>query len=239
MIVIAGHLEFADPAERDAVIEAAGPLLAPTLEEPGCRAYAFTADPCIDVRVQVFECWDDTPSLAGHFEHPNYTGMREVLRQGTRTATEIEKFRIPISEPVYDDTFTPRADFFTAGDPAPTVANIIIAGQIDYADRTQRDGAIAAGLAFQQATRDEEPGCQAYCFSPDPAVDTRIAIFELWDDEKALAAHFEHPNYFSMREVFGSFAGMRADARKYGVDLREPVYDDTRTARADFFTAPG
>ena len=30
-----------------------------------------------------------------------------------------------------------------------------------------------------------------------------------------------------------------ADNRKYRVDLSEPVYDDTHTPRADFFTLEG
>ena len=37
--------------------------------------------------------------------------------------------------------------------------------------------------------------------------------------------------------AFGSFGLIAADTKKYRVDLEEPVYDETFTPRADFFTA--
>ena len=114
---------------------------------------------------------------------------------------------------------------------------IIIAGTIDFDSTDNRDQAIEVGRPLQQATRDEEPGCEAYCFAPDPCVDTRIQVYELWTDEPSLAAHFQHQNYFNMRDALGQCGIVGADNHKYRCDLKEPVYDDTRTARADFFTA--
>ena len=114
---------------------------------------------------------------------------------------------------------------------------IIIAGTIDFASEADRDNAVEVGRPLQQASRDEEPGCLAYCFAPDPCVDTRIQVYELWSDEASLAAHFEHPNYHNMRDALGRCGIVGADNRKYRCDLSEPVYDDTRTPRADFFTA--
>ena len=114
---------------------------------------------------------------------------------------------------------------------------IIIAGTIDIADASQRDACIAASLPHQMATRAEEPGCRAYCFGADPGVAGRIQVYELWDDEPSLAAHFEHANYTEMRSTLGGFGPLVADNRKFRCDLAEPVYDQTRTPRADFFTA--
>ena len=114
---------------------------------------------------------------------------------------------------------------------------IIIAGTIDLADPTQRDRCMIETASLQQATRDDEPGCLAYCFAPDPCVDGRIQVYELWADEASLAAHFHHENYLNMRTRLGQFGLKGADNRKYRCDLSEPVYDDTRTPRADFFTA--
>lgn len=113
---------------------------------------------------------------------------------------------------------------------------IIIAGTIDFSGLAERDEAVSAGAPLQQATRDEEPGCLAYCFAPDPCVDHRIQVYELWQDEASLAAHFQHQNYFDMRTLLGGLGITAADNRKYRCDLSEPVYDDTMTARADFFT---
>ncbi len=114
---------------------------------------------------------------------------------------------------------------------------IIIAGTIDFKDREHRDLAVEKSQPLQQATRDDEPGCQAYCFAPDPCVDNRVQVYELWDDQASLAAHFDHPNYHNMRIMLGENGLTGADNSKYRCDLSEPVYDDTRTARADFFTA--
>ena len=113
---------------------------------------------------------------------------------------------------------------------------IIIAGTIDLADPNKCDAAIAQARALQQKTRDEEPGCLAYVFSPDPCVAGRIVVFELWRDEASLAAHFRHPNYTNMRDALGAIGLRGADNNKYRVDLSEPVYDEKRVPRADFFS---
>ncbi len=114
---------------------------------------------------------------------------------------------------------------------------IIIAGHFDFVDGATRDAAVAASAAPQQATRDDEPGCLAYSFSSDPCIDNRMLVYELWTDTESLAAHFVHPNYDGMREVLRTFERVGGEALKYRCDLREPVYDDTPIARADFFTA--
>ena len=57
---------------------------------------------------------------------------------------------------------------------------IVIAANIDFASAAHRDRAVAESAPVQQATRDEEAGCQAYCFAPDPCVPTRIQVYELW-----------------------------------------------------------
>ena len=115
---------------------------------------------------------------------------------------------------------------------------IIIAGTLEYASREARDGAVAAGRDLQEATRRDEPGCLAYVFAADPVLPTVMQVYELWENEASLAAHFNHPNYFDMRTVLGQFerVGIPAIA-KYRCDLSEPVYDRTFTPRADFFTA--
>lgn len=114
---------------------------------------------------------------------------------------------------------------------------ITIAGTIDFDRAENRDRAVEVSKPLQQATRDEEPGCEAYFFAADPCRDTRVLVYELWADEASLAAHFTHQNYFSMRDALGRSGMVGADISKYRCDLKEPVYDNTRTPRADFFTA--
>jgi quinol monooxygenase YgiN len=115
---------------------------------------------------------------------------------------------------------------------------IIIAGIIDLADPSRRDEALRIAAPLQQKTRDEEPGCHAYVFAPDPCVPGRICVYERWEDEASLAAHFQHANYFNMRTALGQIGFAKADNNKFRIDWIEPVYDETRTPRADFFTEP-
>ncbi len=113
---------------------------------------------------------------------------------------------------------------------------IIIAGTIDLADPSRIGEAMERAKPLQQATRDDEPGCHAYVFSLDPCVEGRIAVYELWEDEASLAAHFEHENYHNMGGMLRDIALAGADNNKFRCDYKEPVYDETATPRADFFT---
>lgn len=114
---------------------------------------------------------------------------------------------------------------------------IIVAGYLDFVDRAARDGALAEGAALQKSTREEEPGCEAYCLSADPVLDNRVLVHEVWADRASLAAHFEHPYFQQMRAVFHRFERTGGEVRKYRCDLSEPVHDDAGYVRADFFTA--
>jgi len=85
------------------------------------------------------------------------------------------------------------------------------------------------------ATRREEPGCRAYCFAPDPAVPTRIQVYELWDDSDSLAAHFRHPNYQRMVELLRE-ANVRSSANQaYLAERSEPVYGPNGEKKTRFF----
>ncbi|MEM7018670.1 MAG: antibiotic biosynthesis monooxygenase [Pseudomonadota bacterium] len=112
---------------------------------------------------------------------------------------------------------------------------IIIAATIDYATQEDRDAAVAASLDFQQATRDDEPGCQAYCFAPDPCVPTRIQVHEAWDDGASVAAHLKHQNYFNMRETLGKYGLVNAWNQMYLISEQEGVYDENGQPREVIF----
>ena len=115
------------------------------------------------------------------------------------------------------------------------VALVIVAGTIGFASREARDGAVAASVGLQRSTRDDEPGCLAYSFAADPVDPTVVQVYELWTDERSLAAHFEHSNYTAMRAILREFprSGQSVTA-KYRVDAREPVYAPDGTPRAAF-----
>ena len=72
---------------------------------------------------------------------------------------------------------------------------------MEFASQSDRDEAVALVADVQRLTREEEPGCHDYCFAPDPAVPTRLQVYELWEDSDSLAAHFEHPYYEQMASL--------------------------------------
>jgi len=236
MIIITATFTLADPANRSDAVEKATPLQQATRDdEAGCRSYVFSPDPCANDRVVVFELWEDRDSLAAHFDHQNYYNMGSMFGEVGLASAESQKWRVTAEEPVYDETPKARADFFTCEAQSPDEA-IIIAGYIDLHDPTERADLLAASAPFQLATRNEESGCRMYVFSGDPCRDERIEVVEIWDDMESLAAHFDHENYFNMGNLIRSTSGRDSNHRKYRCDYSEPVYDESRRARADFFT---
>ncbi len=112
---------------------------------------------------------------------------------------------------------------------------IIISGTIEI-DPANREAALTAGRELEAATR-RQPGCLDYVWTVDGLSDSTIYVYERWESEEALSAHFKGPNYNGMRAVLGSYGLRGANVAKHRVDLSEPVYDSTGTARPDFFTA--
>ncbi len=101
---------------------------------------------------------------------------------------------------------------------------IIVTATLSFATQADRDAAVAASARVQHVTRDE-PGCQAYCFAPDPAEPAHIQVYELWTDADSLTAHFRHPNYMDMVQLLRSNPGFLASANQlWAAEHRGPVY---------------
>lgn len=112
MILVAGTVDVA-PDVRDKALTDARPLIEAALAEPGCRAYAWTADLSVPGRICVFEEWDDEASLIAHLAAEPYRNMLAHLSGVGILGAETRKFRIDLAEPVYDPEGKPRGDFFT------------------------------------------------------------------------------------------------------------------------------
>ena len=111
---------------------------------------------------------------------------------------------------------------------------IIVVARLVFETEEARDAAVAATVSVQAATREEERGCQMYCFGPDPAVPTEIQVYELWDDAESLDAHFKHPNYGAMVEALHGVSGfVESVNRLYVADDRGTVYGDDGAPRID------
>ena len=115
---------------------------------------------------------------------------------------------------------------------------IIVSATLDFASEADRDRAVALTSPVQAATRNEEAGCHAYCFAADPAVPTRIQVYELWEDEPSLVAHFKHANYEAMKDALGGVGIVDTENQMYLIERHEPVYDAQGMPRETFFDGP-
>ena len=114
MIIVVAKLRFASQADRDRAVELSAPVQKATRdEEAGCRAYCFAADPCEPTDIQVYELWDDSPSLAAHFNHPNYQAMVELLGGVGLVESVNRAYLTERDEPVYHDNGEKKEAFFT------------------------------------------------------------------------------------------------------------------------------
>lgn len=117
---------------------------------------------------------------------------------------------------------------------------IIITATLSFETEADRDNAVALTAPVQKATRDDEPGCLAYCFAADPAEPDHIQVYELWTDADNLAKHFDHPNYAKMVEVLHNCGGfVSSENRLYLADDRGTVYGDDGKFRIDAIQANG
>ncbi|RIL08100.1 MAG: antibiotic biosynthesis monooxygenase [Proteobacteria bacterium] len=98
---------------------------------------------------------------------------------------------------------------------------IVVAGEIDI-DPAHRDGAVAAAVRMMEATRGE-PGCISYAFSADLAEPGRFRIFEEWESQQALDAHFAAPHMAAFQRAVAGFGVRRIAIQRYEVSSVGPV----------------
>jgi quinol monooxygenase YgiN len=112
------------------------------------------------------------------------------------------------------------------------MAKIVIAAQIDL-DPARRAEALASAKPHIDAAL-AQPGCLADAWSADGHDPARVNVFEEWESEEALAAHFAGQAYAGMRDHIGRFGLTGAASRKYRVDAEGPVYNAAGVATEAF-----
>lgn len=113
MIIVVAALEFDNQEDRDKAVEVTRDVqLATREDEDGCHAYCFAADPSVPTRIQVYELWEDSDSLAAHFKHPNYDKMVEVLGSAGVRQSINQAYLTERSEPVYGPNGERKTSFF-------------------------------------------------------------------------------------------------------------------------------
>jgi quinol monooxygenase YgiN len=98
---------------------------------------------------------------------------------------------------------------------------IVIAGHVAL-DPAGREPAIAAARAMMAETR-REPGCISYAFSADLEDPGRFRIFEEWESDEALAAHFASPHMARFREAVGGLGVREMAVQRYEVAKVGPL----------------
>ena len=115
---------------------------------------------------------------------------------------------------------------------------IIVSATLDFATEADRDRAVTLTTSVQLATRTDEAVGHAEGVAAEPAVPTRIQVYELWEDEASLVAHFKHANYEAMKEALGGVGIVATENQMYQIGRHEPVYDAQGMPRETFFNDP-
>lgn len=98
---------------------------------------------------------------------------------------------------------------------------LIIAGTVTF-DPAHTETAKAAATEMMAATLQED-GCQDYVFSIDMSDEATIRIFEIWDSEEHLAAHFRTEHMKVYREKIAGIGITSRNLSKYQVSSSEPL----------------
>ena len=98
---------------------------------------------------------------------------------------------------------------------------LIIAGHIRI-DPASHDAAVAAANEMMTETH-KEKGCEAYTFSADFTDPGRFYLFERWESQSALDAHFTAPHMARFQAAFGKLGVREMDVKKYTVSGVGPV----------------
>lgn len=95
---------------------------------------------------------------------------------------------------------------------------IVIAGHIDL-DPAKRDEAIAAANVMMEKTRQED-GCVTYVMSADFSDPGKFRIFEEWESDAALGAHFTAPHMAEFQAKMANFGVRGMTIEKYVVESK-------------------
>jgi quinol monooxygenase YgiN len=92
---------------------------------------------------------------------------------------------------------------------------LIVSGRVPVRPE-RRAEAVAAALKMAAATQ-AEAGCRSYSFYSDLADPNTFFIYEEWEDEAALTAHFQTPHMAEFNAVIPAFVAGPPSINRYDV----------------------
>ena len=98
---------------------------------------------------------------------------------------------------------------------------IVIAGHV-VLDPNQREAAATAAREMMSETR-KEAGCISYAFSADLDQPGRFLVFEEWESDEALRAHFGSPHMARFQKAVGGLGVREMKVQRYEVSKVGPV----------------
>jgi quinol monooxygenase YgiN len=98
---------------------------------------------------------------------------------------------------------------------------LVIAGRITL-DPKNQEKAIEAAVEMMKETR-KEPGCKSYVFSAELGEPGAFRLFEEWESEEALRAHFEAPHMKRFQAAMGAFGVTGMSVQKYQISSVGPI----------------
>jgi quinol monooxygenase YgiN len=98
---------------------------------------------------------------------------------------------------------------------------LIIAGTFRIDSKT-REATFAAAREMMRETL-KEKGCHAYSFTADLAEPDLMYLFERWESENDLAAHFQRPHMARFQAEIAKLAPKVLEIQKYAISSVGPV----------------
>jgi quinol monooxygenase YgiN len=98
---------------------------------------------------------------------------------------------------------------------------LVIAGYFRI-DPARRDVAIAAANEMMGETRREE-GCISYTFSSDLGDESLFYVFEEWQSQQALDAHFQSPHMTKFQAAVARFGVKEMKVQRYEIASVGPL----------------
>ncbi len=92
---------------------------------------------------------------------------------------------------------------------------LVIAGYIRI-DPANHEAAVAAASQVMEETHKEE-GCISYTFSADLSDEGLFHLFEEWESQEALDAHFRTPHMAKFQGAVGGFGVKEMKVQRYEV----------------------
>jgi len=108
----------------------------------------------------------------------------------------------------------------------------IIYAEIDMPDQKRADFLEAIAPLIDKVRK--QMGCVKYDWNMDYSNKGRIHVYEEWEDEAALAAHFAGENFKSMGAKVGEYGVLSAKARKFSINQEGAVFDENGAPSVEF-----